>query len=637
MFTVVFLLIGAIAMSTASAGGKPGDKMIDAYLTQEAEKLAARYLTGVRSAAGWQKLRPRLHREYLDMLGLWPMPKRTPLKATVTGKLERHGFVVEKLHFQSRPRLYVTANLYRPKKPRGRLPAVLYVCGHSGRGRDGNKTAFQHHGMWFATHGYVCLMIDTLQLGEIAAIHHGTYKYNRWWWHSRGYTPAGVECWNSIRAIDYLQSRRDVDPERIAVTGISGGGACSFWVAAADPRVKVAVPVSGMGDLDVYVTDRVVNGHCDCMFLYNSHQWPWTRIAALVAPRPLLFANSDRDGIFPMDGNERVIARLRKLYKLLGKPEHVGCYVSKGGHKDRLDLRLAAYRWINTHLKGDDSKVQEPKLEPFKGKDLRVFPDKLPADERNTKIDQFFVPVAKPKLPKDKRSFGAWRKKLLADLRARCFAAWLKQYPRGQATRLGQPPSSGRFETEPPIKAAWRHFAGAKAGKTRWLVVLNEGESDERVPAWAKDIVGEQPCVVLSPRGVGPTAWTIKRPYRIRRSLALLGRTVDSGRVWDVIAFANSVKGVTWQVTGRGRAAVIAAYAALFEPRLSKIVLVEPPTSHKDGPHFLSVMRLTDIPASVGLLAPRQLTLRGTSAKAFQATVRLYRAAGAEEKLGIED
>ena len=85
-----------------------------------------------------------------------------------------------------------------------KLPAILYVCGHSGRGRDGNKTAFQDHGMWFATNGYVCLVVDTLQLGEIAGIHHGTYSLNRWWWHSRGYTPAGVECWNGIRGIDYL-------------------------------------------------------------------------------------------------------------------------------------------------------------------------------------------------------------------------------------------------------------------------------------------------------------------------------------------------------------------------------------------------------------------------------------------------
>jgi dienelactone hydrolase len=222
------------------------------------------------------------------MLGLSPWPERTPLHALVTRTLDRGDYVVEMLQYQSRPGLYVTANVYRPARIESgqHLPAVLYVCGHSGRGRNGVKTAFQSHGIWFARHGYVCLVLDTLQLGEIAGVHHGTYREGRWWWLSRGYTPAGVECWNGVRGIDYLVSRSDVDPERIGATGISGGGASTYWIAAADDRAKVAVPVSGMADLESYVSNRVVNGHCDCMFLYNTYQWPWTRIAALIAPRP---------------------------------------------------------------------------------------------------------------------------------------------------------------------------------------------------------------------------------------------------------------------------------------------------------------------------------------------------------------
>src|SRR5262249_22326429 len=152
-------------------------------------------------------------------------PTKTPLHATVTGTLERHGAVIEKIHFQSRPGLYVTANLYRPKNaaPGSKLPTILYLCGHSGRGRDGNKSAFQDHGLWFANNGYLCIILDTLQLGEIPGVHHGTYgsvQPPRWWWHSIGYTPAGVECWNGVRAIDYLVTRPDVDADRIGVTGI---------------------------------------------------------------------------------------------------------------------------------------------------------------------------------------------------------------------------------------------------------------------------------------------------------------------------------------------------------------------------------------------------------------------------------
>src|SRR5262249_10411765 len=163
---------------------------------------------------------------------------RTPLRAAVTGTMERDDFAVEKLHFQSVPGLYVTCNLYRPKDARGRLPAVVLLVGHYDRGRNGHKAFMQDHGMWFAKNGYVCLIIDTLTRGEIRGEHLGTYRFGRWWWQSRGYTPAGVECWNGIRAIDYLVSRPDVDADRIGVTGLSGGGAGTYWLAATDDRVK---------------------------------------------------------------------------------------------------------------------------------------------------------------------------------------------------------------------------------------------------------------------------------------------------------------------------------------------------------------------------------------------------------------
>ena len=215
--------------------------------------------------------------------------------------------------------LYVTGNLYRPANPPPgeRLPAVLYVCGHLNQGRAGNKTAYQSHGIWFARHGYVCLVLDSLELGEIAATHHGTYREGRWWWHSRGYTPAGVECLNGIRGIDYLPlqaGRRSAADRRHRHQRRRRGHVLD---RRGRRRVSVAVPVSGMADLASYVSNRVINGHCDCMFFYNTFQWPWTRIAAMVAPRPLLVANSDQDRIFPMDANDRVINRLKRVYSLL--------------------------------------------------------------------------------------------------------------------------------------------------------------------------------------------------------------------------------------------------------------------------------------------------------------------------------
>jgi dienelactone hydrolase len=589
------------------------DARIRTFLEKETREISLRFLAGVDSRAKWDAQGSERRRQYLEMLGLWPLPEKTPLNAKVTGTHERDGFRVENLHFQSRPGLYVTANLYSPLEEREKLPAVLYVCGHSGRGRDGNKTAFQHHGMWFATHGFVCLITDTLQLGEVPGIHHGTYSYGRWWWPARGYTPAGVECWNGIRAIDYLQSRPEVDGERIAITGISGGGMASFWVAGADERVKAAVPVSGLSDLETYVVDRVVNGHCDCMFLINTYQWPTEGIAAMIAPRPFLFANSDRDTIFPMPGNHRIAERLRGLYRMVGKADDFAEVVVPGGHDDKSVLRLCAYQWISKYLKGDPKEVDEPPLQRFDGKDLRVFPDELPADAINNIIDEVFVPKAQIVLPQSAEEFDRAREGVLEKLRRLSFAPEASESPVADFSRA----SSASPEEDP-----W------------WLLVRNQGEEDD---AWASSYV-RGTIIPFSPRGTGENAWKEESPWPVKRSLPLLGHTVDSGRVLDVLRAARELRSSTGKarplgVLGRGQAGVLGAYATLLGGDFSQVVVVSPPISHEEGPVFLNVLRVCDIPDALGLLAPLPLTLAGADHPVFRRVAAFYEAKGAKDKL----
>ncbi len=640
------VVLGACCIPPADQVGvqtphRQGDAQIEAYLERETSRLDGRFLDGAKSREEWEVSRPRLRREYLDMLGLWPLPERTPLHATVTGTLERPGVVIEKLHFQSRPGLYVTGNLYRPSKAGGKLPAILYVCGHSGRGRNGNKTAFQDHGLWFATHGYVCLIVDTLQLGEVAGKHHGTYNLGRWWWQAAGYTPAGVECWNGIRALDYLVSRPDVDAGRLGVTGISGGGASTVWIAAADERVRCAVPVSGMSDLESYVSHKVLNGHCDCMFLVNTYGWEWTTIAALVAPRPLLFANSDSDPIFPMDGNRRIIDRLRRVYRLYEKPELVDDFVSQGDHAYRPDLRRAVFRWLNRHLRQDTGEVADADFAPIPGRDLRVFPEDrdFPRDALNDRIDETFVPRARVDLPRE-RDFAAWKKTLLGHLREKCFLTFPERIPAANRVRLEPKTKDGPWvlRTEPGIDVRLYARGAGNPAKPGLLIVLNDGDRPEMSEAFRPHVDGG-PVRFLEVRGTGAGAWTRKSPPNyVERAHALLGHTVDQGRVWDVAAtsrfLAEEGSGQrVWKVAGRGQAGVLAAYAALFEPAIGEVVALDPPASHRDGPIFLNVLRVLDIPDALGMLAPRPLTLLHTQDRAFERTSELYRSAGAAEKL----
>ncbi|MCL5282945.1 MAG: prolyl oligopeptidase family serine peptidase, partial [Planctomycetes bacterium] len=569
--------------------GQPGDEMIQAYLKQETDKIHETFQQDYASLEHWKSVRNRYKQEYMYMLGLSPEPVKSPLQATITGTLKGDGFVVDMLHYQSMPRLYVTGNLYRPAQVEAgqRLPAVFYVCGHSNAGRNGNKAPYQSHGIWFARHGYICLVVDTLQLGEIAAIHHGTYREGRWWWHSRGYTPAGVECLNGIRGIDYLISRPDVDPQRIAVTGISGGGAATFWIAAADERAKVAVPVSGMADLPSYVTNRVINGHCDCMFLYNTFRWPWTRIAALIAPRPMLFTNSDHDDIFPMDANQRVINNLERMYSLYGAGDFVDSFISIGGHAYRQDIRQAAYRFINMHLKNDARVVTDSEVDlvtgpenkrqyPIPAEKLRVFPQDsdIPKDELNTTIDQHFVPMAKVEVP-NQGEYEAWRAPILAELRRVSFGYFPVRIPPAEG-------AEGWLISEPGIKIRLIADLPSDLGvkPTRRVLFVQHPEQGVVTPGQVRE-PGSQMNVCV-PRGVGETRWTQKNPPNyVERSHALLGRTVDAGRVWDIIATARYLRAkdssIPVYVAGEGPGAVLAAYAALLEPDIAGVIASNPP------------------------------------------------------------
>lgn len=668
-----FILVGAFLATwtmTQSALGQaysppdrdaPGDAMIQQSLARQAERIDGTFFDGWKAKEDWDKLRPQWKQEYLYMLGLWPLPERTPLEPKVTGRIEGDGYVVELLHYQSRPRLYVTGNLYRPAKVKEgeRLPAVLYVCGHSNQGRDGNKTAYQSHGIWFARHGYVCLVLDSLQLGEIAAIHHGTYREGRWWWHSRGYTPAGVECWNGVRGVDYLISRPEVDPQRIAVTGISGGGAATFWIAAADERVKVAVPVSGMADLQSYVSNRVINGHCDCMFLYNTFQWPWTRIAALICPRPMLFVNSDHDTIFPMDANERIINRLERVYSLFGATDLVDAVVSMGGHAYRKDIRQAAFRFINMQLKDDprivtDSEVDvvaesgEGRRYAIPPEKLRVFPkdSDLPKDELNTTIDRHFVPVAKAELPEEGK-FDVWKAGLVAELRRVALRPLPGRVPAAKLVKQVSP-DDALIETEPGIELHLRYGSVFKPVKNnqRIVLVVRGPEDKEMYPEFVHrthDVADA--TYVLSPRGADETRWTRKNPPNyVERSHVLLGRTVDEGRVWDVIAAARYLKALHEDklpvvVLGQGAAGVVAAYAALCELEIAGAILNNPPLSHMDdaAPQLLNVLRVCDVPEVLGMLAPRPLTIYGVTREKLDRVTTIYARAGQPERLSAKE
>ena len=323
--------------------GSPGDEMIQGYLARETAKLSAKFSEDIESLK-WQAKRPQYVEEYYYMLGLSPLPEKTPLQATITGTLQgrrlrrRHAPLSEPAAAvcDGEPLSAGRSEAGREAARRCSMSAAIPAADATATRSPSSRTASGSPGT--ATSAWSSIRCNSARSPRsttaptTSSAGGGTRAATR----RPASNPGTASAASTISS-----AAPDVDPERIAVTGISGGGAATFWVAAADERVKVAVPVSGMADLESYVPNRVINGHCDCMFLYNTFQWPWTRIAGLVAPRPMLFVNSDDDRIFPMDANERITNRLERLYSLYGASDRFDTVVSVGGHAYRQDIRQA--------------------------------------------------------------------------------------------------------------------------------------------------------------------------------------------------------------------------------------------------------------------------------------------------------
>jgi len=645
------LSVPSLALDRWKIGTSPSDQMLAEYFRAETAKLRDGCLADIKTLDDWKTKREVYRKQLFEMLGLDPLPEKTDLKPIITGKVEHEEFTVEKIHFQSRLGLYVTGNLYIPKGLEKPAPTILYVCGHGGVKKDGisygNKVRYQHHAAWFARHGYVCFTIDTLQLGEIEGIHHGTYRYKMWWWNSRGYTSASVEAWNCIRALDYLETRKEVDKDRFGVTGRSGGGAYSWWISSLDERIKAAVPVAGITDLQNHVVFGCVEGHCDCMYIVNTYRWDYPLLAALVAPRPLLISNSDKDNIFPLDGVVRLHEKVRNIYKLYNAENSLGLQITEGPHKDTQELRIHAFVWFNRFLKGENPLIDKPAVPFFEPEQLKVF-EKPPEDQINTEIHESFVVKApEPQVPQTAEEWAKQRKAWMKALREKSFRGWPTEADAGpldiksvfSVEKHGIRFSAYDFTSQPYVRlrlytAQW---AGLKEKDIVTLEVLDEEEwkewlaamrvgfaeelNDQTLPEPDKnafkikrELFKKRVMAYFAPRGIGPTSWNPdeRKQTQIRRRFMLLGQTRDGMRVWDVrraiqaLRTIDSLSGKPLELQGKKNTAGIVLYASLFEPDIKQLYLWYIPNSHRDGPTFLNVLRYLDIPQAVTMAAERR-------------------------------
>ncbi|HWR52022.1 MAG TPA: acetylxylan esterase [Bryobacteraceae bacterium] len=573
------------------------------YLTRAARSITDRAAGEVVSVQNWERLRSRRLEEMRDMLGLLPWPARTPLNVRITGTLDKGSYTVEKLAFESLPKVYVTANLYVPKQRKGRVPAIVYVCGHSYL-PQGAKVQYQRHGISLAKNGYVAIILDPIQIAEVWGAHHGISAQNMYDWYSRGYTPAGIEVWNAMRAIDYLESRPEVDGDRIGMTGRSGGAAMSWFTAAVDPRVKAVMPVMGISTYAANVAENTQRLHCDCMFVINHWRQDMIHQGALIAPRPLLYGQGSKDNLFPVAGYKEFEDKVGGLYKSYGKPENFRLLEVPTAHSDSDFLREESIRFFDRFLSHNPDRTLDMSYTNAPATELAVYGDNAPADARNYLLPEFFVP--RPEIA---------RPALLETLRKNVFNGVVKAgvTVTQSGTADGLPELSITGPDGVPIRALVRRVSKAEKPLPGLVYIASDGDDARSIQELIREVAMKNSAVVLAvfPRGTG--VWSHTTWKAMLRNAMHVGETVDSMRLRDVLAAAEALRtqpnvdAGRITVMGKGVAGALGLYAALLDERLHQVILMDPPETHAQGPVFLNILRYTDLPQAASMLAPRKL------------------------------
>jgi len=317
-------------------------------------------------AAAWKKRAEYLREHILVSAGLVPMPERAPLEPQIFGKVVKSDYSVEKVYFQSLPGFLVTGNLYRPiGQGSGPFPAVLSPHGHWAYGRLENTPLNSGPGraLSLARQGFVVFTYDMIGYDDSRQLPHtfGGKRETLW-----GLTLAGLQLWNSIRSLDFLQSLPDVTADAIAVTGESGGGTQTFLLSAVDDRVKVAVPVN--------MISLHMQGGCLCenaptLRLDTNN----VEIAATIAPRPMLMISATGD--WTANTLEAEFPAVRSFYSLLDAPDRVNAVRFKADHNYNKESREAMYAWLARWMKGaaPDVQVRERGFTADSPADLLVF------------------------------------------------------------------------------------------------------------------------------------------------------------------------------------------------------------------------------------------------------------------------
>ena len=326
------------------------------------------------SATAWEQASQYLRRHILVSTGQYPNFEpllKLPLNPQIFGKIERSDYTVEKVYFESYPGFFCTGNLYRPRGKDGPFPAIVSPHGHWDRGRLENieRGSIPGRCINFAKQGYVIFSYDMVGYNDSGQqVDHRSFPNGDreaiW-----GISLLGLQLQNAIRSIDFLQSLPDVDPDRIACTGASGGGTQAFMLMAIDDRIKVSAPVN--------MISAHMQGGCLCENAPNLRiDFSNIEIGAMMAPRPLLLVSATGD--WTKDTPDVEYPAIHSIYQHFGAADKIHQVQIDAEHNYNKASREAVYQWFAKWLleNQDSSKLTEVDFTVESDEDLLVFHDR---------------------------------------------------------------------------------------------------------------------------------------------------------------------------------------------------------------------------------------------------------------------
>lgn len=590
----------------------------------------------IESRSDWEQRRSQLRAGLLKALGGFPASD-CDLEPKNFGTLQRDGYRVEKIAFQTRPGIWMTANAYVPDRP-GKLPAILHVHGHwKGAKQD---PVVQARCIGSAKHGFFVLCVDAFGAGE-RGIEKNLGEYHGEMTAATllpiGLPLPGLQVYENKRAVDYLISRPEVDADRIGITGASGGGNQSMYAGAIDERLHCVVPTCSVGTYQSYLSAAC----CLCELVPGGIKLTEEGdILGLAANRGMMITNATKDAFqFSVGEAQKSFARLEKIASFY--PGAVVRHtIVDSGHDYNQQMREAMYGWMTLNLKkeGDGSPIPDPAIKTEEPETLRCFPGQTRPDDFVT-IPQFAAAEAKRLLeqrtaPRDRSTWesekGTRRETLIRLLGGQPTPSKLNLKAMNDADQGTQVLT---FESEPGLSITLKRTYPVEKRRIALIIDLDEGSEAAWTSPLAKQLRDEGWSVVAAElRATGRFANPRDKianavdhntaEWAIWIGRPLLGQwAVDVQRSLDAIAEYDGGLPSDVLVVGARSSGVAALTAAAIDSRISQVRAINAIASYATNRPYrgvrLGVMvpgilkEFGDIEDIAALVAPRQVAISG--------------------------